>query len=622
MSAIDKVNFDIMNGTLYNTYKVVGLAEPYEHKLGVTLECTLCHKQIRYRYTNLLNNISIPVCTCVGGRTKNDYQSLLGKIYQGWQITNIIEPNETNSNKMYEITCIHCKRVEYRIAKFIYKRIVNGQNISTCSCIQDRRLQQKEEIKTREREKVFLDKYTGIIGETVGDYKVVGLDAKTNEAILECQTCKRINRCQASYAASGNLRKITKCECIASGYREYSKYIGCIINNDRIDGYEYKKNGKGYLRWFNVTCLKCNKVRKVYLVSRMIMAVKEGFNSSTTYYEQCLCRKGTRDPNIIDRYTCYIGKHIENSKLTITDIWIDDSKDIIAHAICECGNEINTKLHSILHGHTKSCGCLLLESMYNNSRYTKHEYIGKIIRGRLRVKEIKQTETGGILWSCECLMCHKIADINPKLVVERNWHIDCGCMEPEARLRNQKYTSQELIGQNFGGGKILEIIKTPNGVTKWRMSCPFCGKEYTAIAANVASGTTSSCGCLGRSKGEWLVKDILDSHGIEYKQQVNLCNIRNEYGYKLWFDFIVSKNGKIYAIEFDGLQHDFESNHNLFSGGVIDTDRFERLQSNDRTKDAFCSKFSIPLLRIKQYQLGHDRSKIEKAILNFLNQGE
>lgn len=50
------------------------------------------------------------------------------------------------------------------------------------------------------------------------------------------------------------------------------------------------------------------------------------------------------------------------------------SRGKIVHCVCACGNEIDKDLHSLRTGHTKSCGCLWVESVTKHGHYGTPEY--------------------------------------------------------------------------------------------------------------------------------------------------------------------------------------------------------------------------------------------------------
>jgi hypothetical protein len=59
--------------------------------------------------------------------------------------------------------------------------------------------------------------------------------------------------------------------------------------------------------------------------------------------------------------------------------------------------------------------------------------------------------------------------------------------------------ARDIAGQTFG--RLTALYRTTRkdsrGTFYWRFSC-VCGKEKEAVAANVISGVTRSCGCLRR----------------------------------------------------------------------------------------------------------------------------
>ena len=83
--------------------------------------------------------------------------------------------------------------------------------------------------------------------------------------------------------------------------------------------------------------------------------------------------------------------------------------------------------------------------------------------------------------------------------------------------------------------------------------CPFCGNTFTTTINNVTTGHTTSCGCY-RSKGEKLVKEILNELNIVYKTEKTFKDCINpKTEHVLRFDFYLPDYNC--CIEYDGKQH-------------------------------------------------------------------
>ena len=81
-----------------------------------------------------------------------------------------------------------------------------------------------------------------------------------------------------------------------------------------------------------------------------------------------------------------------------------------------------------------------------------------------------------------------------------------------------------------------------------------CGSKPIEIMGNsLITGGTTSCGCLS-SRGESVIKYLLDKHNIIYKTQYIFKDLINpKTNSKLRFDFCIFENQQIkYMIEFDG----------------------------------------------------------------------
>lgn len=101
-----------------------------------------------------------------------------------------------------------------------------------------------------------------------------------------------------------------------------------------------------------------------------------------------------------------------------------------------------------------------------------------------------------IRWQCECECGNKHVVLGFRL---RNGQIrSCGCLQREAASRVGAQSVKCLLGRRFG--RLLVVQKagrTQSGSVKWLCACS-CGKPSTASAADLAKGSTLSCGCLRR----------------------------------------------------------------------------------------------------------------------------
>lgn len=481
MSAIDEINYSIDNGIIYNNYRIIGMAEPYAHKPGVMTECISCGKKKRVRFSNLKNGYTKSCkCTTVANR---DYKSYIGIIYQDWEIMNMIPFGNNYKNGHATVRCIHCNNTKEMLAYNLLKRIDNNKNILKCTNCMDIEKHFKLE-KIREK---FKSKYIGVKYKNDEIVDIICENLTTLDyCIIKCNICNRTRKVIINAFVNHRDRRITRCECEASGWNKYSKFVGETVFDDRIIKYEYSKDGKGYNRRFLVECDKCGKERYIKNVAAVVYNSQLDTRPKNFGYKICNCNKGTRSKNILDRYKHYIGEHIDGTKLTVVDLFLkvdsNGKNKVMAKTICDCSpDKVNSQ------------------------------------------------------WLPAILMKH-----------------------------------------------------------------------------------TVSCGCIGRSIGEVLVRDALNELNVEYKEQVKAPNTKSIAGGNLFFDFVIRVNNKIAVIEYDGAQHyDIEA----FNFG-IDQDgheeKFWRLQENDKIKNKYCADNNYKILRIKDTEYHNDYNGIKELICKFI----
>lgn len=474
-------------------------------------------------------------------------------------------------------------------------------------------------------------KYEKCIGNIYGDYKLTAISSKVDIpeestwniqgfiGTVECVHCGRENKVNLKNLVSENFRRVPKCECKASNEEYYRSFVGMSVFGDTVVDFKYCKEGRKFNRSYVLRCNECGVEREIENVSAIPKNVQLESPPDNFGYKRCNCIKSTKDKDRLARYRKYINTVIDGTQLKILDIYEDEDRKLKTKVECSCGTIKNGMiLPAILNGHSRTCGCGISNYIWNNSRYTSEEFIGRKFDD-LEVMEITQSPDRKILWRCKCLVCGEEEYINPKLVVERHWHIGCGCKKQKAVERNQVYTDESLVGTECNAGTILEIIKTPSGTTNWKVKCQYCGTDFIAIAANVAIGHTRSCGCLGRSLGEKLVEEVLKELGLNYFKQVSPNGLTSVRGGKVYFDFALEYNEKVLAIEYDGEQHYDERYHNFSRYMEENHEGFLRLQANDKIKEEHCKRTGAYLLRLRDRDYHGNKEKIKEKIKQVLS---
>lgn len=207
---------------------------------------------------------------------------------------------------------------------------------------------------------------------------------------------------------------------------------------------------------------------------------------------------------------------------------------------------------------------------------------------------------GEAFWLCQC-DCGSITTVSGYGLRSGRTR-SCGCL---VRETVSKMSTKDEIGNRYGKLKVVEYAGSSEGVALWKCLCD-CGNYCVVRGYNLRTGNTASCGCLGKSKGEYLIQEYLKSKNIEYKPQYGFKGLYGKSNYLLKFDFYLPKYNT--CIEFQGLQH-FKSID--FFGGE---EYFIIRQENDNKKKEYCEKHNIGLLYITY------EDNIEKCLDNFFNE--
>ena len=117
----------------------------------------------------------------------------------------------------------------------------------------------------------------------------------------------------------------------------------------------------------------------------------------------------------------YIGK--VSGGLTVLDVKVNDSNEIVLVCKCICGNikEINKKYFST----TKSCGCRSSVSKRINLEELKSKFVGKVINW-LTIIDVVRNESSRIRFKCRC-KCGAIRYYGKSKLFSNKPIISCGC---------------------------------------------------------------------------------------------------------------------------------------------------------------------------------------------------
>lgn len=191
----------------------------------------------------------------------------------------------------------------------------------------------------------------------------------------------------------------------------------------------------------------------------------------------------------------------------------------------------------------------------------------------------------------KCPRCGKaFITLLRKITRTSNNIIQCQECSNKDRVKRCKENGEKravnLLGQKFGKLTVVERVYQINSHgTMWKCKCD-CGKEKIVSSSHLISNHTISCGCV-KSKGEALIRNILDDLNINYYQQYIFQNCKDIR--PLPFDFYLPSYNC--CIEYDGIQH-FKPCNNW---------DFNLCQKHDNIKNKYCENNNIKLIRIPYY---------------------
>ncbi len=263
---------------------------------------------------------------------------------------------------------------------------------------------------------------------------------------------------------------------------------------------------------------------------------------------------------------------------------------------CDCGNIVIKDGQGLRKGYTTSCGCKTQQKLKNRHKAfideTGNRYGKLVVLERDYQKEKENPKRGSTYWKCQCDCGNIVTVLRSSLINGKTQ--SCGCIKKQLMAKKLSQISKENFIDETGNryGKLvvlkkIENLSTRNG-TKWLCQCD-CGNYKEVMGIDLRKGIVTSCGCLGKSKGEYYIQKILKQQNIPYQKEY-IVTIKNK---QLRYDFLIKKEEKIfYFIEFDGKQH-FQPIQ--YFGG---DEYFNYIKQHDILKNQWCKQNNIPLIRI------------------------
>lgn len=180
--------------------------------------------------------------------------------------------------------------------------------------------------------------------------------------------------------------------------------------------------------------------------------------------------------------------------------------------------------------------------------------------------EFEQFPTAHISGKCQCKQCS----------ISVGWD----------KRRRQTEEFIEEAKKIHGNKYDYSLVEYTNRLAKVKIICPLHGEFQQTLGSHLRGRGCQSC---NSSKGELLIKMILEDNNIKFEPQKTFDDCRGKKN-KLPFDFYLPCYNAI--IEFDGRQHFEEVNR-------WGHHKLEITQERDAIKNNYCKSNNISLIRIR-----------------------
>lgn len=199
----------------------------------------------------------------------------------------------------------------------------------------------------------------------------------------------------------------------------------------------------------------------------------------------------------------------------------------------------------------------------------------------------------------------EIVKFVPRQGSNQYWECKCDCGNSSivsiAHLRSghtKTCGKCKWLNQRFGKLIVKEYTnkRTADGHIIVKCLCDCGNMVEKGVDTLFKNKITQSCGCQTKSKGELIIKKILEDNKVKYKEEYTFDDLKGKNNHKLRFDFAIFENDKMkFLLEFDGRQH-FEDVNSFPSA--------DNTKKYDKIKNEYCKKHNIKLVRIPYYDEG------------------
>lgn len=149
---------------------------------------------------------------------------------------------------------------------------------------------------------------------------------------------------------------------------------------------------------------------------------------------------------------------------------------------CDCGSEKEIRLHAVVCGQTKSCGCRRYD--FPRTDYTNQRF------GFLTALKFIEIANKSHIWLVKC-DCGITKNINIRSVACADGVKSCGCL---ASSITSKRSAKDITGQRSGMITAVSAHSTQRNQILWKCLCD-CGNVTFATTANITQKRKTSCGC-------------------------------------------------------------------------------------------------------------------------------
>lgn len=277
----------------------------------------------------------------------------------------------------------------------------------------------------------------------------------------------------------------------------------------------------------------------------------------------------------------------------------------------KCGTTFTTTPNNLLSARNSGCNTCAIVDNHNKSRKSQQQFVDEVLIIHPNIEVLGTYVNNKTKIKCKCKLHNTEFEVTPNSLLSSQY--PCPVCR-KLHLSNSQFKNEDLfLSQVKEIHPNIQILDTYKGsFVKLKCQCTTCNNIWETTPDNLINSRAGCPNCHLKSKGEEIIKNILDNLGIKYMREFKIKDSIFSNRKFIKVDFKLEYNSKIYFIEYNGIQH----YQPVYAFGGELSYNSQKIRDNDLKK--YCIKYNISLIEIPyKYNKIDDISTLIKNFINY-----